>query len=366
MRAYVEVDLDAIEANVQAVKTRTNSEILAVVKADAYGHGLVPVAKAALNAGASWLGVALLEEAIALRESGITAPTLAWLTPLGEDFEAAIKSGIDLSVSSLSLLEAVVAAGKNVGTKPRLHIEVDTGMHRGGVLEEWDDFVKYASLHREEFELIGYWSHFARADEPSESYNQLQLDVFSRKLDALIAAGLSPQIVHFANSAAALTLPEAHRSMIRLGIAMYGLSPDVTTMGNSLDLGLQPAMSVYAKLHLVKAVKKGDRIGYGGVGIAPADTTLGIVVMGYSDGLPRSSTPLAGVTHDGVRAPLIGRVSMDQCVVDLGAQSVARAGDYVSVISPAGYSADDWAQAANTINYEIVTRIARRVPRIYT
>jgi len=171
--------------------------------------------------------------------------------------------------------------------------------------------------------------------------------------------------VHFANSAAALSLPTAHRQMVRLGIAMYGLSPDVTTMGSSQDLGLRPAMSVFAKLHLVKEIKAGDAVGYGGVGVAGTDTTIGIVVMGYADGLPRIAAATTGVVHGQSRAPLIGRVSMDQCVVDLGPESSAKAGDYVAVISAQGFSADDWASAAGTINYEIVTRIATRVARIY-
>ena len=365
MRAYVEVDLGAIAHNIAKVKSQTQAEILAVVKADAYGHGLVPVAQCALESGATYLGVALLEEALALRAAGIDAPTIAWLTPLGEDFERAISQNIDLSVSSIALFEAILNAGARVGIKPRIHFEIDTGMHRGGVLGEWKEFLNFALAHQNEYELIGFWSHFARADEPIESYNQLQLDEFDRALAELKSSGLHPVIVHFANSAAALSLPTAHRQMVRLGIAMYGLSPDVTTMGSSQDLGLRPAMSVFAKLHLVKEIKAGDAVGYGGVGVAGTDTTIGIVVMGYADGLPRIAAATTGVVHGQSRAPLIGRVSMDQCVVDLGPESSAKAGDYVAVISAQGFSADDWASAAGTINYEIVTRIATRVARIY-
>ena len=153
--------------------------------------------------------------------------------------------------------------------------------------------------------------------------------------------------------------------MVRLGIAMYGLSPDRSAMGSSDQLGLVPAMSVKAKLHLVKQVHKGDAIGYGGAAIASRNTTLGVVVMGYADGLPRISTNEAGAFYDGKKAPLIGRVSMDQCVIDLGPESSAEAGDYVTLIGHEGYAADDWAKASGTINYEIVTRIATRVPRIY-
>jgi len=363
MRAYVEVDLAAIQENVRTFAQ--SSEVLAVVKADAYGHGLVPVAKAALAGGASWLGVALLEEALALRAAGVSAPVIAWLTPSGEDFVSALQSQIDLSVSSPELLNEIIAIGKSLGIKPRIHLEVDTGMHRGGVLNQWSDLITALVDHKDEYHLVGFWTHFARADEPHESYTQLQLAEFDAKLALAHAAGLAPEIIHCANSAAAINYPSTHRQMIRLGIAMYGLSPDRLTMGSSADLGLKPAMSIYAKLQLVKDVRAGDAIGYGGVGIATNDTRIGIVVMGYADGLPRSSDSRAGVYVNGKRAPLIGRISMDQCVVDLGADSSAQAGDYVALISPDGYSADDWASAANTINYEIVTRIATRVPRKY-
>lgn len=365
MRAVVEVNLEAIKTNIRMLGSKTEASLLAVVKADAYGHGLVPVATTALEAGASWLGVALLEEAITLREAGIKAPLIAWLVPSGEDFEAAIRADIDLSISSISALEEILGVAKQVGRKPRLHIEVDTGMHRGGLLGQWEEFLSFAQEHRDEFSLIGFWSHFARADEPGESYNDLQLQEFTRKLDQLTSQGLTPEIIHFANSAATLNLPQAHHSMVRLGIAMYGLSPDRSALGSSDQLGLLPAMSVKAKLHLVKQVHKGDAIGYGGAAIASRDTTLGVVVMGYADGLPRIATNDAGALYDGNKAPLIGRVSMDQCVIDLGPESSAEAGDYVTLIGSEGYTADDWAKASGTINYEIVTRIATRVPRIY-
>jgi len=177
--------------------------------------------------------------------------------------------------------------------------------------------------------------------------------------------GLHPEIVHLSNSAATLTRSSAHRSMVRLGIAMYGLSPDVSEMGSASVFNLRPAMTIKAQLHLVKQAKAGDAVGYGGVEVLSHDTKLGVVAMGYSDGLPRSTSNGAGVVFDGVRAPLVGRISMDQCVVNLGPESRAEAGDYVTVMGGEGYSIDEWAAADQTINYEIVTRIASRVPRIY-
>ncbi|MEJ0014917.1 MAG: alanine racemase [Actinomycetota bacterium] len=366
MRAFVQVDLDAITHNIEQIKSDTNAKILAVVKADAYGHGLIPIATRAVEAGATYLGTALLEEAIKLRDAGIIAPIIAWLTPLHENFTSAIKLNIDLSVSSVQLFEEILGKAKELGIKPRLHFEVDTGMRRGGILDQWDDFIAYALEHRDEYLLIGFWSHFARADEPESDFSTIQQIEFGRKLSALTEVGLHPEIIHLSNSAASLSIQSAHFQMIRLGIAMYGLSPDVRTMGPGAAFNLRPVMTIKAQLHLVKAAKAGDAIGYGGTEILTQDTKLGIVVIGYSDGLPRSTSNKAGVFYDGRRAPLVGRISMDQCVVDLGLDSNAKAGDYVTVMGGDGYSIDEWAAAANTINYEIVTRIASRVPRIYS
>ncbi len=365
MRAFVQIDLDAIAHNIAEIRKRSIAPILAVVKADAYGHGLIPVAITAIDAGATWLGVALLEEAIALREAGIEVPIIAWLTPPHDDFEAALKNNIDLSVSSIQLFEEILAAGEKLEIKPRLHFEVDTGMRRGGVLDDWEKFLKFAFNHEREFELMGFWSHFARADEPESEFNFTQMLEFNKKLSSLEDSWLIPTTVHLSNSAAILSNPAAHHSMVRLGISMYGLSPDVTTMGPASEYGLRPAMTIKAQLHLVKNAKAGDVVGYGGTQVLTHDTKLGVVAMGYSDGLPRTTANSVGVSFAGRRAPLVGRISMDQCVVDLGVDSLAEAGDYVTVFGGDGYSIDEWAAAANTINYEIVTRIASRVPRIY-
>jgi alanine racemase len=366
MRAFAFVDLDAISDNIAAIKKLTSAKILAVVKADAYGHGLVPVGLCAIESGAEWLGVALLEEALELRAAGITAPIIAWLTPPGEDFESAISSEIDLSVSSIALFSEILEWGSRLSIKPRIHIEIDTGMRRGGVLDEWDEFLQFTVEHKDRYELIGFWSHFARADEPDSEFNEAQRLEFERALSQVRECGLRPEIVHLSNSAATLADPEAHHQMIRLGIAMYGLSPDLLTMGPVSDFQLRPAMTVRAQLILVKAAQAGDAVGYGGTAILPRDTRLGVVVMGYSDGLPRNTSSGAGVTHGDTRAPLVGRISMDQCVVDLGADSLAEPGDYVTVFGSDGYSIDEWASASGTINYEIVTRIATRVPRLYS
>lgn len=365
MRAFAQIDLSAIEHNIGEIKSRTSATVLAVVKADAYGHGLIPVATRALESGATWLGTALLEEAITLRQAGIEVPIIAWLTPPHDDFETAIKLNIDLSVSSEKLFAEILVHGRKVGRKPRLHFEIDSGMRRGGVLTDWEDFLRFAVDHKDEYTLVGFWSHFARADEPESDFNRLQESEFDSKLSQLESAGLKPEFVHLSNSAAILSNSSAHRSMVRLGIALYGLSPDVKTMGIGSLFNLRPAMTIKAQIHLVKNAKAGDAVGYGGTEVLSHDTKLGVIVMGYSDGLPRSTSNDAGVSFKGKKAPLVGRISMDQCVVDLGIESTAQAGDYVTVMGGDGYSIDEWATAAQTINYEIVTRIASRVPRIY-
>jgi alanine racemase len=369
-RAVAEVDLTAIAHNLKLIKSKTDTQVLAVVKADAYGHGLIPVAKAVVAAGADWLGTALLEEGIALRAAGVKAPLICWLTPLGEDLKIAVKNNIDLSISSIELLEEVIDAGRDANIVPRIHLEVDTGMTRGGVRGEWPEFVSEVARAVKDngVEVVGLWSHFARADEPDQSFNQQQLDTFHKRLATLIAQGINPQFVHIANSAAALTNNEAVKNIVRWGIGLYGLSPDVNTLGDSAKLNLKPAMKLKAKLHLVKKAEAGAPVGYGGTATVAEDTKIGVVTMGYADGIPRNASNLAGVFVDGHRAPLLGRVSMDQFVVNLGANSNAKTGDEVVIFGDGAlgeYTVDDWASAAGTINYEIVTRIGPRVPRIY-
>ena len=359
-RAEANIDLTAIAANVKKLKTTSSSELMAVVKADAYGHGLVPVAKAALNAGASWLGVALVEEAHSLRAAGVTAPILAWLVSPGSNYAAAIDANIDLAVPSLDIFKEIVATGK----RARIHIEVDTGMTRGGFLEEWSEFLK---SDFSKVEVVGIFSHFARADEVSEKQNQVQLANFNIAIADLASVGVVPQLKHLANSAATMTNQSAAFDLVRTGIAMYGLTPDLQHLGTSTSLGLAAAMEVRAKLHLVKKVPANSPVGYGATEFTSRDTVLGVVAMGYADGIPRVAKA-AGIFFDGKCAPIIGRVSMDQFVVDLGPETRAKAGDYVVIFNngAAGeFTAEDWGLASSSINYEMTTRIGPRVPRIY-
>ena len=370
-RARAEINLAAIAENLNFIKSKTSAQVLAVVKADAYGHGLINVAKAAEKAGADWLGTALLEEGIALRNGGITKPIISWLTPLGEDFKTAINLEIDLSISSIELLNEIILVGKSINKVPRVHIEIDTGMNRGGFGDEWGSLLPeiVRAVKTNEIKAIGIWSHFARADEPNEVMNSTQLDKFDQKVKQLSDSGVNLEFIHIANSAAALSNKAAHKNIIRWGIGLYGLSPDITNMGDSKSLGLKPAMKLFAKLQLVKSVKAGQSVGYGGTAITKSDTKLGVVTLGYADGVPRNANNSAGIYVAGKRAPIIGRVSMDQFVVDLGLDSLAKTGDEVIVFgdgSQGEYTIDEWAKACATINYEIVTRIGVRVPRIYS
>ncbi len=361
-RAEARIDLARIAANIKHLMELSGTPVMAVVKADAYGHGLVPVAKTALEAGASALGVALLEEAITLREAGITAPILAWLVPPGSDFTLAVDNQIELAASSIKALEEIGAVKSEF--RPKVHLEVDTGMSRGGFLSEWG---KLDAHHVANIDIVGIFSHFARADEPHETQNDLQRNRFKEMIATLESFGYTNIVRHLSNSAATLKDENSRFDMVRVGIAMYGLSPDIKNLGDSTSLGLKAAMQLRAKLHLVKTVPANTPVGYGATAFTSAETKLGVVAMGYADGIPRISQG-AGVFVDGKRVPIIGRVSMDQFVVDLGADSKANTGDWVIVFGDGAtgeYTADDWGAASGSINYEIVTRIGPRVPRIY-
>ncbi len=373
-RAEAIIDLSALERNVKRLLSGTSASGLAVVKADAYGHGLLPIAERAVAAGARWVGTALLEESIKLREGGIKRPIIAWLTPIHDDFESALRNQIDLAIPSLDHLAAVLKASEITNQIPRIHLEVDTGMTRGGALSEWRSLLHATSdlVKTNRVKVIGIWSHFARADEPGHSFNDEQISNFEERIAEAEGFGIKPELLHLSNSAATLINKKAHYDLVRMGIAMYGLSPDVTAMGDSAKLDLQPVMSLRAQLHLVKDVPAGVQVGYGGTAITKEATKVGVITMGYADGVPRNANATAGVLVGNKKAPILCRVSMDQFVVDLGNNSIARAGDWAYLIGntvgeagAGGYTADAWGQASGTINYEIVTRIGPRVPRIY-
>lgn len=367
--AWVSIDLDAIRDNVaELVRRAAPAQVLAVVKADAYGHGLVDSARAALAGGASWLGVAQLAEALRLREAGITAPLLTWLFAPGADIGGAIDADIEVTVGSMWSLDAVLAAVRERGAPARIQVKVDTGLGRGGILTDWPQMVARLAAAQAEgaVEVTGVWSHFAWADAPQHPTVRAQQVRFEEACDELARAGARPPLRHLANSAATLTNPSAHFDLVRPGLAVYGLSP-VPDLGDSAHFGLREAMRVTARLSVVKRAAAGQGVSYGHEYVTDRDTVLGLVPMGYADGIPRAAGGAGPMLVGDRRLTIAGRVCMDQVVLDLGPDFAGAAGDEVVVLGRAADgepSAQDWAQAAGTINYEIVTRMSPRLPRV--
>lgn len=371
LRAEARVDLDAVRANVEALRARAaGAEVMAVVKADGYGHGLLPAARAALAGGASWLGVAVVEEALALRAGGVSAPVLAWLAAPGERWTDAIAADVDLSVNAGWGVAEIAAAAESAGRPARLHLKADTGLGRGGCgMSDWPELLAATgkAVAAGYVELVGVWSHLAYADEPGHPTVAAQIQTFRDAVEQTERAGLRPQLRHLANSAATLTLPEAHLDLVRPGIAVYGLTP-VPQEGGPERYGLRPAMTFTARLALVKPVGQGQGVSYGHAYTTAADTTLGLVPVGYADGVPRHGGNRLEVYAAGRRRRVAGRVCMDQFMLDLGDDASA-AGDEVVLFGPGDHgepTAQDWADTLGTISYEVVTGVGARVPRTYT
>lgn len=370
--ATVTVDLDAISHNaatLAALGRRSGAELMAVVKADAYGHGLVPSSRAALAGGATWLGVAQAEEAIRLRRAGVDAPVLTWLYSPQADLSELLTSDVDVAVSSGHALDQVVAAAHRTSRVARVHIKVDTGLGRNGVMPT--DLPELSRrLHEAEsdgtVQVVGAMSHFAFADAPDHPTVRGQQVVFEEALEIIAGAGLQPRLRHLANSAATLTNPTAHYDLVRPGLALYGLSP-VPDIGGPADYGLRPAMSVTTELGQVKQVGPGQGVSYGHTYSTAERSHLALIPLGYADGVPRSASGSGPVTIDGRRFQVAGRVCMDQFMVDVGPEGVRP--DARAVLFADGRdgapTAQDWAQAAGTISYEIVTRFAPGIPRTY-
>ncbi|NBM15058.1 alanine racemase [Streptomyces sp. GC420] len=369
-RARAEIDLAALRANVRAVRARApRAEVMAVVKSDAYGHGAVPCARAALRAGATWLGTATPGEALALRAAGFDGRLMCWLWTPGAPWREALDADIDVSVSAQWALEEVVSAARDAGRPARVHLKGDTGLGRNGCQPaDWIELVRAARKAEAEgaLRVTGVWGHFACADEPGHPSIQAQLSVFRDMLAYAEKEGLDPEVRHHANSPAALTVPESHFDMVRTGIAMYGISPS-PELGTPEDFGLRPVMTLKARLALVKRVPGGHGVSYGHHYVTEGQTTLGLVPVGYADGVPRHASGRGPVLVGGRWRTVAGRVAMDQFVVDLGGDSLA-AGDEAVLFGPGDRgepTAEDWARAADTIAYEIVTRIGVRVPRVH-
>jgi len=367
-RAEIVVDLAAIRANITTLRRLVAPvAMMAVVKADGYGHGMLPAARAAREAGAEWLGVATIDEALALREAGDTGPLLCWLAVPGEDYEPPIRAGVDLTAYSLDELDEIATAAASAGSLARVQLKVDTGLSRGGsTLANWPDLV--AAARKAEIdgtiEVTGIWSHFACSDEPEHPANERQERAFREAIDVAERVGLRPGVRHLANSAATILRPSSHFDLVRCGIATYGLDP---APGRTDHLDLRPAMTVRADLAVSKPLAPGDGVSYGHTWVADRATTIGVVPAGYGEGVPRHAANTAEVYAAGRRRPVRGRICMDQFVIDLDGDQVEPGSDVV-LFGPGDHgepTAQDWAEACDTINYEIVTRIGGRLSRRY-
>lgn len=366
-RAEAQVDLDAIRYNVDLLTRlagRTGAQTMAVIKADGYGHGAVAVGNTALAAGASWLGVASVEEALELRGAGIQARVFCWLHTLDDNFGPAVEAGIHLSVSSLRQLWAVNAAARSVGTEARVHLKIDTGLTRSGCQPaDWPALVEAAATAQIEgtTEVAAVWSHLACADEPGHPSVDIQAARLEDAFKIAVDAGLRP-MRHIANSAATLTRPDLHFDLVRPGIAIYGLNP---VPGSA---PLRPAMTFRSSVSLARTVPAGESVSYGHTWTTPTETTLALVPVGYADGVPRALSGRMEVWLGGRRRPVVGRVCMDQIVVDCGQDPIAD-GDEVILFGPGDRgepTAREWADTIGTIDYEIVTGMYRpRVRRKY-
>jgi len=370
VRTQARIDLSAVRGNVAALAGHApGAAVMAVVKADGYGHGMVPSARAAVEGGAGWLGVAFLEEALALRAAGLDVPVLAWLTTPGEPMAAAVAADIDLGTYDTGQLAAAQAAALQAGRPARLHLKVDTGLSRGGATSaEWPQLCEAAAKAQADgsVQVVGVWSHFAHADAPGHPTAVRQLALFREALEVAARLGLQPQVRHLANSAATLTAPDTHFDLVRPGLAVYGLSP-VPQLGPPSAYGLRPAMTLVSTVALAKRVPAGSGVSYGHRYTTERATTLALVPMGYADGVPRAATNLAEVLLGGRRRRIAGTVCMDQFVLDVGDDPV-EAGEQVLLFGPgdAGEpTAQDWAERLATIDYEIVSRVGARVPRTY-
>ena len=363
------VDLDAIANNIGVLREHAGSaEVMAVVKADGYGHGATRVSRAVLAAGAAELGVATIDEALALRADGITAPILAWLHAPGTDFAPALSADVQIAVSSVRQLSELLDAVRRTGITAAVTVKIDTGLNRNGVSAAEYPAMLDALLRAQAEEAVrvrGLMSHMAHADEPEHPTNNLQAQRFSDMLGQARSAGVRYEVAHLSNSPAAMSRPDLAFDMVRPGIAVYGLSP-IPERG---QMGLIPAMTLRCPVALVKSVHAGDGVSYGHTWVADRDTTLALLPIGYADGVYRALSGRFEVMINGRRRPSVGRVCMDQFVVDLGpGETGVREGDTAILFGPGTDgepTAQEWADLLGTIHYEVVTSLRGRVTRVY-
>ena len=366
--AWVAVDLGAVRANVSAlVAAAAPAALLATVKADAYGHGTVPVARAAMDAGAALLGVAFVEEGVELREAGIAAPILLLSEPPPGAAAAVVAHRLTPMVYTANGIDALAKAVVDAGAPAHaVHLKVDTGMHRVGCAVS--DAVALAEMiaARDELRFEGLATHLAVADELDSEYTDAQLDAFDDVVAAITDRVGRPAVVHAANSAGLLAHPRARYDLVRAGIALYGITP---LDERATDIALRPALSLHARVSYVKDLDAGARLSYGLRYTLPRAARIATVPVGYADGVPRALGAVGGeVLVHGVRRPIAGTVTMDQLLVDVGDLDVA-VDDHVVLLGAQGgdaITADEWAARLDTIAYEVVTRLGSRLPRRYS
>jgi alanine racemase len=368
--ACADIDLAAFRSNVAALRRHVDVPVMIVVKADGYGHGMLECAREARAAGAEWLGVATPAEALQLREAGDSGPMLAWLYGVDEDLAPLVAADVDVSAQSVEQLGRLVAAAAVVQRRARVHLKIDTGLSRNGAPSiDWQHVCAVAAEAEQAgaVEVIGIWSHLAAADEPGHPSVPLQIQAFQQAYEQARATGLEPTLRHLGNSAGALAVPEARLDLVRVGIAAYGIDP-APGIAALAGVALRPVMRLHAQLVNVKQIPAGASVSYGWTWTTQAPTTVGLVPLGYGDGIPRHAGNRAWVGWSGSRVPVRGRICMDQFVVELGHGRVAQPGDDIVVFGPGDHgepTAADWASWCDTIGYEIVTRIGIRVPRRY-
>ncbi|WP_258358647.1 alanine racemase [Moorella sulfitireducens (nom. illeg.)] len=365
---WAEIDLAAIAHNVRAIKKilPPQTEVMAVVKANAYGHGAVPVARTALANGVTWLGVATLDEAMVLREEGITAPVLILGYTPPEDAGRVVAADLSQTVFSLEQARVLDAAAAAAGTRARLHLKIDTGMGRLGFLPDRAVAEVLAMARLPHVRLEGIFTHFAASDAADKTYTRRQLDLFQKVIADLEQQGLTFPWRHAANSGAIIDLPETHFNLVRAGIILYGHYPSPEVRKERLDL--HPAMTLKTRIVLVKDVPAGAFISYGCTYCTPAPARIATLPIGYADGYSRLLSNRAQILIRGRRAPVVGRVCMDQCMIDVTAIPEARVGDEVVLFGRQGkeiLSVEEVAGWMGTINYEILCMISGRVPRVY-
>lgn len=362
-----DVYLDRVMANVRAVCDLIGPGValLAVIKADGYGHGAIPVAQAALAAGAAWLGVACVDEGVALRQAGVTAPILVMGHAAPDELRAAVAHDLTLTLGTAAQSAALLAAAHHAGNQVRVHLKIDTGMGRFGILPHQIPEVARTLQSIPEILVDGCFTHLARGEEDPSLATNAQLVVFEQALATLRRHGIAPRLLHAANSGATLVAPHARFNMVRVGLLLYGYRPDA---GHEPAVRLRPALELRSCLVRVETLPAGARVGYGHVHRLDRPTRIGLVPIGYADGLQRSLSGVGYLVVGGRRVPIVGRISMDQCTVDLTEVPEAREGDPTMIIGQQGGAAvwaGDLATWAGSISYEVLCGISPRVPRYY-